>query len=248
MGLLKLLRVLLLLAIGGLAYLGYERFEGILGDKSAELREVRAELEGTSAELQTVSAELAVRERELDETRVALQYLKVDQRRARIRVLEQWHDPNDAERIITRLRFQELDPGGHPIGPPVEGEIEGRFVYVESLVIKFADDYVERGDAWRGTSLCLFRRVFGDRQPPEDGMVVDPVGLDPEVYRDDASPDLTRELWQNFWDYAHDPDAAAAAGVRAIHGEAPFMEARPGSQYIVELRASGGLSIRSEQP
>jgi len=239
MALLKLLRIVLLLAVGGLAYLGYERVDAMLGNH-------RAELQAAQAELQQVSDALAEREQELAETRVALQYLKVDSRRARIRVLDQFVDPDDPSLTITRIRFQELDPQGHPIGAPVEGEVEGRFLYVESLVIKFADDYVERGDAWRGTSLCLFRRVFGDRQPPEDGMVVDPVGLDPEVYRDDASPGLTRELWQNFWDYAHDPAAAKAAGVRAMHGEAPFMEARPGSRYLVELRASGGLSIRAE--
>ena len=40
--------------------------------------------------------------------------------------------------------------------------------------------------------------------------------------------------------------AAAEKGVRAIHGEAPFIEVRPGRSYKVELRASGGLSIRAE--
>jgi len=36
------------------------------------------------------------------------------------------------------------------------------------------------------------------------------------------------------------------ADVRAIHGEAPFMELRPCKSYRVELRASGGLSIVAE--
>jgi len=41
-------------------------------------------------------------------------------------------------------------------------------------------------------------------------------------------------------------DAAQAAGVRAIHGEAPYIELRAGRSYLVELRASGGLSLRAE--
>ena len=39
---------------------------------------------------------------------------------------------------------------------------------------------------------------------------------------------------------------ARQMGVRAIHGEAPFIETRPGKTYSVELRASGGLTIQSE--
>ena len=40
---------------------------------------------------------------------------------------------------------------------------------------------------------------------------------------------------------------AESQGVRAIHGEAPFMKVRPGQSYEVELRSSGGLSIRVEE-
>jgi hypothetical protein len=35
-------------------------------------------------------------------------------------------------------------------------------------------------------------------------------------------------------------------GVRAIHGEAPFIELRPGKTYRIELRASGGLTLVPE--
>jgi hypothetical protein len=31
-----------------------------------------------------------------------------------------------------------------------------------------------------------------------------------------------------------------------MHGEAPFTEVQPGKSYLLELRASGGLSIRVE--
>ena len=44
----------------------------------------------------------------------------------------------------------------------------------------------------------------------------------------------------------NDPELAASKGVRAIHGEAPFIELREGKTYRIELRSSGGLSIQAE--
>ena len=61
-----------------------------------------------------------------------------------------------------------------------------------------------------------------------------------------TSPGPHAELWRRFWDYANDRELAERAGLRAVHGEAPFIELRPGGRYSVELRASGGLSIRPE--
>ncbi len=46
--------------------------------------------------------------------------------------------------------------------------------------------------------------------------------------------------------YANDPELAASKGVRAIHGEAPSIELREGKTYRIELRSSGGLSIKVE--
>ena len=34
--------------------------------------------------------------------------------------------------------------------------------------------------------------------------------------------------------------------MRALQGEAPYIEARPGKSYRLELRASGGLVIQAE--
>jgi hypothetical protein len=120
-------------------------------------------------------------------------------------------------------------------------------LYIETLVIKFGDQYVEEGDTLRGTSICLFRRLFGEDQPPTGGTPVDAVGIHPAVYGGDDVPDpFYGELWSRFWDYANDPDLARAKGVRALHGEAPFIELREGRTYRVELRSSGGLTIRAE--
>ena len=57
---------------------------------------------------------------------------------------------------------------------------------------------------------------------------------------------MHRALWERFWDYANDPALAKQVGVRALQGEAPFVEARVGRSYRLELRASGGLVFQAE--
>ena len=116
-----------------------------------------------------------------------------------------------------------------------------------SLVIKFDDRFVEEGDYLRGTSVVLFRSLFGRDQKPSEGVAIDDQGAQPRIYGDEDGPDpLHAELWSRFWEYANDPDLARERGVRAMQGEAPFMELRKGKIYRIDLRASGGLTIQSE--
>ena len=214
------------------------------------------EKEGQIVELDQKVQEQAVQIQQAEETierlDLSLSLLKVDHRVARIQVIEQETlegelADNGQTRVRTRIRFVELGPDGQPIGDPREATIEGSRLFVESLVIKFEDSYVEQGDMLRGSSLVLFKRLFGDQQEPSSGIELDAVGSQPRIYGDeDGGAPLHAELWQRFWDYANDPEAAAKKGVRAMHGEAPFMELRPGGSYRVELRASGGLDIHAE--
>jgi len=195
------------------------------------------------AEQQRQIEELQARVRELE---LALKLLKVDHRLARLRVEDQRAAPAQPGGVVTDVVFQELDQDGQPLGPEQRFTLAGKVAYVDALVIKFDDDYVEHGDALRGSSICFFRRLFGEYQQPSEGFPLDSVGTRPRSYAagDDAPLPFETTLWRNFWDYANDPEAAARAGVRALHGEAPYIELRPGKTYQVELRASGGLSVR----
>ena len=204
------------------------------------------ELQVKDGRIEELGVEVEQKRRKIHELEVSLRLVKVDRRVARFEVIEQGPDPADSSRTMTRLRFVELGPGGEPIGEGREITIEGKVLYVEGLVIKFEDSYVEAGDFLRGASICLLRRAFSEHQTPRDGVELDRVGMHPAPYASDDVPELYLELWERFWDYANDPAAASAKGVRAIHGEAPFIELRPDKTYRVELRSSGGLSIRAE--
>lgn len=215
-----------------------------LSEREARIDELGRTIASRDATIEAQGVELAAQAAEILALDAALELLKVDHRLAEIRVLEQGSDPDGS--VFTRVLFVELDPGGEPLGEGIEAVVRGRTVYVETLVIKFDDHYVESGDALRGTSICLFRRLFGEDQRPTDGVPIDTAGQQPLVYAgDEPPPPLHRDLWNRFWEYANDPELANEHGVRAIHGEAPFIELRPGRTYRVELRASGGLTIRT---
>jgi hypothetical protein len=242
--------------------------EKLLEERQAELEVVRAESEKRQGEIQRLGAALeeraaevarleqvkldleesvAEKERAIQALEFANGLLKVSHRVARIEVLAQQAPPEALERVRTTVRFTELGPDGAPLAPGQELTIEGKTLYVESLVIQFEDRYVEQGDSLRGTSLCFFRRLFGENQSPSAGPTLDAAGQQPLAYGGDTTGDPVHQaLWQRFWDYANDPALAKELGVRALQGEAPFIEARPGKTYRLELRASGGLVIEAE--
>lgn len=246
-----LLRTVVLAALVGLGYLGYEQATAVLdghraevAEREQEIAELNTRLSERERRIELLELDVAERDARIEELDTALRFLKIDHRLARLSVLGQERGADG--RTETRVRFEELDADGEVIGESAEYTLPGRVAYIESLVIKFGDAYVEQGDIWRGSSICLFRRLFAETQSPEEGFPLDRVGQRPLAYTDDRSPDLVSQLWLRFWDYANDPAEAAAAGVRAIHGEAPFIELREGARYLIELRASGGLSLHRE--
>ncbi len=204
-------------------------------------------LEEQAQALLDLEADLEASELRVEELELSLWLVKVDHRLARITVLDQGPSPDEPQRFVTRIRFQELDEAGEPAGPARDITIDGKILYVEGLVIKFSDEYVEGGDALRGSSVALFKRVFSENQAPSEGVQLDQPRTHPLPHRGDQLPDpFYDDLWSKFWDYANDPELAASKGVRAIHGEAPSIELRDGKTYRIELRSSGGLSIQAE--
>jgi hypothetical protein len=117
-------------------------------------------------------------------------------------------------------------------------------VYVDYLVVKFDDKYIEEKDIDRSTSLCLFSRIFGDQQKPIDGYALDETGSRPSAYaRGGQMSDFEKSIWDDFWSIANDKAMAEEKGIRAAHGQALSMKVKKGKTYRIQLRASDGLSI-----
>ncbi len=248
--LLALIIVVLLVAGGWYAFQNYysERFslEAELAAKQEEVNHLAEELTSSRAEVGRLAKDVEEKRKEIQRLATALKFMKVDQRLARITVLSQNGSVETGD-LSTRFSFVEVDGEGKPLAEPRVFSIEGDLVYIDSWVIKFNDEYVEQGDSLRSTSIYLFRRMFGEKQLPSEGFLLDKEGSAPSVYRTgENESEFEKELWTRFWDYANDVQLAREKGVRAAHGEAPSIQLRPGKTYRIELRASGGISVVPE--
>jgi len=171
-----------------------------------------------------------------------LKLLKHLERRARVEVLRQATDQKGA--LLTTIRFTEIDNAGKPVSAAREYTLPGQEVYFDTLVIKFEDHFVEAGDPFKGHALMLFRRVFSSVMKPEEGFVIDIEGQAPEAYSEQKAPtQFERDLWKRFWDLANNEELARKQGVRAIHGDAPYVRLEPDRMYEVSLRSTGEVVI-----
>ena len=172
-------------------------------------------------------------------------YLKILEhvdRRARVEVLRQSKDPQG--NLETTIRFTETDANGRPVGASRELTLPGQEVYFDTLVIKFDDHFIEQGDPLKGQALMLFRRVFSSNMRAQDGFAIDPEGQPPEVYTEAQGPSVfERDLWKRFWELANDEKLAKEHGVRAIHGDAPYMRLEPDRVYEILLRSTEEVII-----
>ncbi len=198
-------------------------------------------------EVARLQGELAAKQHELERVELALKLMKVEERVARVVVLDQ--TPAKAgSRATSRVRFEEVDAGGKTIGTPKEITIDGDLLYVDAWVVKFEDLYVEQGDPLRSASLVLFRRLFGEHQAPSDGVSIDAPGARPAAYGGATGmSELEQTVWKEFWDFANDPRRAAALGIRAAHGEADSIKLKRGAVYTITKRSSGGLTIQPDR-
>jgi hypothetical protein len=172
-------------------------------------------------------------------------YLKIlthVDRRARVEVLRQVKDSEG--NLQTTIRFTETDDTGKPISISRELTLPGQEIYFDTLVIKFDDHFVEQGDPLKGHALMLFRRIFSSPMRAEDGFAIDPAGQPPEVYTGGQPPSsFEKDLWKRFWELANDEKLAKEHGVRAIHGDAPYMRMEPDRVYEIALRSTGEVII-----
>jgi hypothetical protein len=171
-----------------------------------------------------------------------LKILRRVERRARVEVLLQ---ANDAQgRQQTTIRFTETDDTGKPVSPSRDFTLPGNEVYFDTLVIKFEDHFIEQNDPLKGRSLMLFRRIFSSPMKPTEGFAIDVDGQEPVVYA--GSPgqsNFEKDLWRRFWEIANNEALAKEKGVRAIHGDAPYMRMEPDRVYEIGLRSTGEVVI-----
>jgi len=174
---------------------------------------------------------------------------------ADVRVDALARNPDGGEPEMT-LTFAQYAPGTETPSLRKTMTLPGEEFYIDALLVKFERKLVEEGDGLRGRSLLFFRRAFGDRQKPIEGVPLylrsaETTGSEgiPDTLRIDVRPsDYEREVWTRFWKYANDPAQAREAGIRVAQGEAVHTRAVQGQVYKVTLSAAHGLSLVPRLP
>ncbi len=185
------------------------------------------------------------REREIRRLKEVVARLEAERRVAEVLVVGQSRARDGVLR--TRFRFAESAPGRPQAAR--EFEIDGDVAYFDALVVKFDREYLKAGDALRGRSVYVFRRVFGEYQEPSKGYPLDPFDKSgvPAAYRlGDVPSEFEREVWRGFWSLALDPGRAKALGIRVLQGEAVYARLAPGRLYRLTIEDAGGLNITAE--
>ena len=242
---------LLAVLVAGAGFAGWQGYslynepQKKLAEKEAELESIQKELTAQRQEVEKLSTDLEAKTAELEKTETSLRLLKLRHRIARLRVLDQQPIP-DSDRVMTTVEFFEVNSEGIPISEERKKfEIEGDRVYVECLVAKFEDQYIEAADLDRATAICLFQRIFGEYQEPQEGFELDQVGSSPTSYeRGGKMSDFEKRIWKDFWEFAGDPKKAEKIGIRAAHADAPSTKVKKGMTYQLELRSTGEISLR----
>ncbi|MFH1747057.1 MAG: hypothetical protein ABIG44_08430 [Planctomycetota bacterium] len=193
-----------------------------------------------SLEVQQLQAQVSQLEQQRQQLLDYAQRLSATRRVAQVDVVRTRQDRHG--RQVSTLLWQEIGGDG-TLGQPVAVEAIGTLVYFEALVIKFAHHHVQEGDPQRGTSLAMFRRIFGDHQAPDTVPELDRAARPPTV-EDEQTATLHQELWSLFWEMIDNPELAARYGVRVVQCEAPAVPLRAGQIWEVALDAAGGLNLR----
>jgi len=143
-------------------------------------------------------------------------------------------------RLFTTIKFVET-ARDNKLQQILEKEytLEGDVVHFDALIVKFGDKMVMDG---KTRAIYLWRRVYGEKMPPEDGFVIEEPGVEPERYSDilKVLPVKQRQLfWSSIWDLANDPERLKEYDIKAIYGNVIYSRLREGLIYVFKISPTG---------
>jgi len=173
-----------------------------------------------------------------------IERLSADSRIAEVLVTDVRYDEKTGK-AFTTIKFLEYDAAQKPLVPRYF-TFAGNIIQFQSLVIRFDDFYVRRGDRLRGKSAYLFWKVFMLEGTNTREYVITPLEGIPAGYKliHDAAGGYERKLWRSFWNYALQPaPAKKRTGIKNAQIEAPGTLFVPGVLYTIRIEHDGGMRI-----
>jgi len=189
----------------------------------------RAVYEGTATIRQLLT--------ENKQLRQAITNLTVEEQIGYAKVIRQ--ETRDGK-LFTTLRFVETDRNDK-LRKILEKEytIEGDVVHFDALIVKFGSQMVMDGKAH---AMYLWRRIYGEKMPPENGFAIEPAGQEPARYEGllKLLPARDRQLfWEHIWDLANNPESLRRYDIDAVYGSAVYTRLRPGLIYVFQITPAG---------
>ncbi len=123
--------------------------------------------------------------------------------------------------------------------------IEGDVVHFDALIVRFDEELVKDG---RERALYLWRRIYGERTPPEQGKLIEEPGTQPKRYAEifKLVPEREGEMfWSEIWALANNPDRLKEAGITAVYGNVLYQKLEPGRVYIFKIKNTGDSYVET---
>jgi len=181
----------------------------------------------------------------LEESRVlakVAERLSADTRIAEVLVTRSEYDEL-SQRVVTTIKFLEYDASGRPL-PAQYFSFHGNVIQFQSLVVRFEDKWIRKGDKLRGKSAALFLKAFVLDGKETEEFTITPVNEIPAGYKiPGVESGFEQEIWENFWSYALDPAARERKGIKNVQIEAPGSIFVPGTIYSLKIEHDGGIRI-----
>ena len=237
--------LLMVTVVGGVGYGGWFGYTNYV-KPSRDAKQAIADLAALKADYEAQGLQLDEAIKAKQKLQTALKLIKVDRRMANVEVMEKGFD--DQNQPYLEVRFTEVDDKGNIIGTSRDFTLTGEKLYVDCWIVSFEDKYVEEADPLRSASLCVFKSIYGEIDGPTGAKSLDQdsasTGLPPGIYNDDLKNEFEQQIWGDFWRVCNDTELQKDLGIRASYGQANYVLAEPGQTYQVQLRASGGASLK----
>ncbi|MCD4781244.1 MAG: hypothetical protein K8S27_11960 [Candidatus Omnitrophica bacterium] len=168
--------------------------------------------------------------------------LESDSRTAEVLVTNvKYHQ--DRQKTVTTIKFLEYDVSNQPLEPKYF-TFSGNIIQFQSLVVRFDDRFIKRGDLFKGRSVFLFWKVFMLDGAQTEEFEITPLQTIPAGYKMSVIENpLEHQFWHEFWVYALDASRAGQVGIKNAQIEAPGTRFVPGYLYTIKIEHDGGLRI-----
>ena len=171
-----------------------------------------------------------------------IERLTADSRIAEVMVTDAKFDVAK-NKTYTTIKFLEYDTKMKPL-PPKYFTFSGNIIQFQSMVIRFDDFYIKKGDALKGKSAYVFMKAFTLKDDGAEVFDINKMNEVPSGYEvEGVTKKFEKDLWRKFWKYALEGDEAKRVGIKNAQIEAPGTKFVPGMLYTVYIEHDGGMRI-----